>query len=58
MKDKETTLSIELKSWGAANKRMNIKASPHDELEKVLMEWNVFCKCTNQENNREEGYKK
>lgn len=40
IKNKETSiLRDKLKSGGGACKHMNIKASPHDELEKVLIEW-------------------
>jgi hypothetical protein len=39
MKNKNRILSAELKSGGAVCKRTNIKATPHDKLEKVLIEW-------------------
>jgi hypothetical protein len=39
IKNKDSSLSAELNCGGEACKRMNIKASPHDELEKVTTEW-------------------
>jgi centromere protein B len=39
MKNKDSILSAELKCDGTACKHKNIKAFPHDELEKVMIEW-------------------
>lgn len=37
--NKDIILSAELNCGDAACKRMNIKSSPHDELEKVMIKW-------------------
>jgi hypothetical protein len=39
MKKKQSIVDEEVKCGGEANKRKNIKSSPCDELEKVLIEW-------------------
>ena len=39
MKNKQLILDEELKCGGEAIKRKNIKSSPYDEMEKILIEW-------------------
>jgi hypothetical protein len=39
MKNKDSTLSAKRNCGGATCKRMNNKASPHDELENVTIKW-------------------
>jgi centromere protein B len=39
MKNKQLILDEEVKCGGEAIKRINIKSSPYDEMEKILIEW-------------------
>jgi hypothetical protein len=39
MKNKQLILDEEVKCGGEAIKRKNIKSSPYDEMEKILIEW-------------------